>query len=522
MAACAQCGPGTYSGVGAAVCSACGAGSFSAAGATGCGACLAGSSCASLTVAPVQCPANTFSAASAASCTACPSGQTALAGASMCTAYVCDSPSTAPFSGALAFAVTSRNVYYNNENCAFTVVVRGPPRSLRLAFSSFRTETSYDFLWVTTPAGWSSPRWSGSSTPATLTLPASATYVIRFTSDSSVTDAGASFILADEVASSRRLSGSSALNLLVSYDVSVPVTQRDAIAAALYAPSFASSVGSSLSSMGYGGITPGTSAPSSRTGTATVTAAPYLKGGGSGSTESSESYAGLIIGIIVGVAFYMSVTVALIVCCKRHCGCCRPSSTTAPAAPPIQCASVFDSHRGGEWRQTSTFQRFPDGARITTYCSKGGTEGVACAHETGIQGDHCACVARAGAARESRSTFTLPPFSFLTSRVSQTGSCCGETVQNTACTRFIFDQGVHGGEWRQIGRKAVRWPSRAAISTFCSLDGDDGAICTHGVALVKVSHWSCCGATDHRSAVCAREQQVTGKGGPLVVRTVYA
>ena len=197
---CFQCAANSFSAEGATTCTTCADGTTSAAGSLSCTACSAGSYRSSSMAACVQCAAGTYSATSATSCIQCPSGQISPSGSTQISAcvpipvYVCGTSSTAVFESTLTLAVTASSSYNNYANCALTVSVT-VPRTVMLTFSSFRTESTYDFLWVTTLEGWSSLHWSGSLTPAALTLPASASYTFHFTSDGSLFYQGASFAL---------------------------------------------------------------------------------------------------------------------------------------------------------------------------------------------------------------------------------------------------------------------------------------------------------------------------------------
>jgi tetratricopeptide (TPR) repeat protein len=66
----------------------------------------------------------------------------------------------------------------------------------------------------------------------------------------------------------------------------------------------------------------------------------------------------------------------------------------------------------------------------------------------------------------------------------------------------------HLGEWREMKPTppSRRWPSGSVISKYCARNGGgEGTHCTHSAAVVRESHWSCCGQVS-ATAPCVRRQ----------------
>ncbi len=84
--------------------------------------------------------------------------------------------------------------YSNNENATFTLYPASPGAMIRLSFSSFATENSFDFLKIYNGTTVSAPligNYTGSSGPGTVTASnSSGALTFKFTSDGSVTNAG--------------------------------------------------------------------------------------------------------------------------------------------------------------------------------------------------------------------------------------------------------------------------------------------------------------------------------------------
>jgi hypothetical protein len=75
---------------------------------------------------------------------------------------------------------------------------------------------------------------------------------------------------------------------------------------------------------------------------------------------------------------------------------------------------------------------------------------------------------------------------------------------------------THAGEYRDVlSRPPVRRPGGLPITKYCGV-GDlpqEGAPCQHAGGIMRVSHWSCCGAEDEGAPCALAVAPGEGAGG---------
>ncbi len=105
---------------------------------------------------------------------------------------ICNSSSSSALSGTIKDSGGSASNYGNNENCTFLISSGSSWTSITLTFSSFNTESGYDYLRVYDGTSASSPSlgtFSGTSLPGAVTATSGNMFLV-FTSDGSETAPG--------------------------------------------------------------------------------------------------------------------------------------------------------------------------------------------------------------------------------------------------------------------------------------------------------------------------------------------
>jgi hypothetical protein len=319
---CSSCPSNTYSLAGATACTPCGAASVSTGGASACSAvCPAGqfaSAAAGSSLSTCQrCPANTIStAAGSTSCTPCSPYASVNSGSTACTVptgslamapFLATTAASRPAAAGTPAPLSASNPplrifsqvaaqYATSTGYSITLT---PPRgyAVRLTFTAFSTEPSYDQVLVFSNASLNGAvlggPYSGSTLPPPIQAPPNWSPSVLLFSDSSNTAAGIAFVAS-------------------------LVCMEPSCAGAPVQPS-----ASPLPTSGLGGVSPG-----------------YLGGGGGASASASaELDAGAATGIAVGVLLVVALGAAAAVLVCRAKG--RLGSRLAAAEQPVMMVSPF-------------------------------------------------------------------------------------------------------------------------------------------------------------------------------------